>query len=396
MNRILLPLIIVSFVWTSISIAQVPKTGERSPVQAISNLIQSSVDKEELPLSELNGRVVVLEFWATWCGPCIPALQHLQEVAAEVDEKNAVVIAIALEEKTRLDRFLKRNEYPALWFANDEERSTFKKFGLIGIPNTVILDGKGNIAAITTPDEVTKEVLTRVLEGKPAGVKEKVQKGIDVDWSPSLDDDGGEVFANLVIAEADPESHGGGSKMVPGSGRITGDGLNRSSLLQIAFRTRRTQIVDGFARSKPGDPTYRVSVLAPGGNDQLARDMLAEALKVKFGFKVRREMKTVEVFFLRQIEGSPPWEKTTVEPDKGTFRASGGGIELVGKPIFQAAEWFENISGKPVVDKTGLKERYDLKMEWVDGPSFTAALERVGLQLDKGEAPVEFLIIAPF
>lgn len=399
MIRTLLPIvtILAFFASSSITVAQIPNNGEQSPVQTIPNLIKSSVDKEELELSDLGGRVVVLEFWATWCSPCVSSLQHLQDVAAEFDEDRAVVIAIAVEEQARVKRFLERNKYPALWFACDEERSVFEKFGLVGIPNTVILDGNGKIAAITTPDEVTKELLQRISEGKPANVKAKAQRGIDIDWSPSLDSDGSEVFANLVIADADPEAHGGGSKMVPGSGRISGDGLARTNLLQIAFNTRNTRMIDGFGNFKPGEPTYKVSVLAPGGNDQLAREMLAAALRVKFGFQERREAKTVEVFFLRRTEGEgvSEWEKSTVKPDQESFRANGGGIELVGKPISKAAEWFENITGKPVIDETGLKDRYDLKLEWVDGPSFTAELERVGLRLEKGTAPLEFLIIEP-
>jgi uncharacterized protein (TIGR03435 family) len=319
----------------------------------------------------------------------------LEEVSAEAADVPLAMVAIAIEEESRLRTFLERSPHD-LWFATDEDRSTFEAFELVGVPNTVIIDPQGRVAALTRPEEITADVLRRVAAGESAGVVQKVQKGVDLDWAPTLDEEGGEVYASVIIADADPEAHGGGHQFKPGSGRISGDGVYRANLIQVAYDVPNSRLIDGIGPWSADQPQYRFSVVAPGGDDDLARAMLARAIEVKFGFSMKRESREVDCYYLRRTENTPPFAASQPPTEgKPTWTASGGGITLVHQPLENLRMWTENLMQKPVVDETELADLYDLKLEWVGRDGFLEALRGVGLELVDGQCEIEYVVIEP-
>ena len=62
-----------------------PKIGDRAPELAIDTMLKGPVDND-LSWKALKGQALVLEFWATWCGPCIGAIPHFNELAEAVRE----------------------------------------------------------------------------------------------------------------------------------------------------------------------------------------------------------------------------------------------------------------------------------------------------------------------
>ncbi|MEM1451994.1 MAG: redoxin domain-containing protein [Planctomycetota bacterium] len=384
MLRILLPLCAL-VVATRPAAIDVPTLGDPAPALTV-----DADDSVQLDWSELRGRVVVLEFWATWCGPCIPALEHLGELQSALEGEDIVFLGISPESAERMDRFLERHDVP-FPIALDRDDATFGAYGVRTVPTTIVVDREGRIAARSRPTDVTETALRNVLDGKPAGLDELRDRAADLMWSPA-DSEDGEVFARVVIADSD--ASGGGSRFRPGSGAITGDGLLRSNLVQLAHRVPFTRIVDRMPPSDPKD-VYRVSVLAPGGDDDLARLLLARSIDVKFGMETRLEEVEREVYVLRLQEGVDPWPPSTAPKTERTGSAFGGGLHHVGQPFDNARAWFENVLRTPVIDETGLDERYDLKLEWVDGGSFRAELARVGLELERATRPVQCLVVEP-
>jgi len=339
----------------------------------------------------LRGHVVVLEFWATWCAPCIPALDHLGRLEREFAGDGVRFLGISPETPERIERFLESREV-AFPIALDRDNATFEAYGVKIVPTTIVVDGNGRLVARTRPEQLTAAVLRRVLAGEPAGLEVVHDVQSNIDWEPESTEEG-EVYARVVIADSDSSS--GGMRFAPGSGRISGDGMHRDNMLQIAYDVPNTRILNKLPAWSRDDPVYKLSVLAPGQDDELARRMLAGALEVKFRFTARRVEHETDVLVLARDPSVRDWPESTAAQGDWKRSAYGGGVDYTGQPIAELCDWFENITGKPVEDETLLGGRYDIEMEWVDNRSFTEELARYGLELIPERRAIEVLLVEP-
>jgi thiol-disulfide isomerase/thioredoxin len=114
-----------------------------------------AVDGQDVDTVKLRGKVVLVDFWATWCGPCIRALPEVKAAYEKLHAKGFEVVAISLDEdKEALDRFLKKNEIPwPQYFDGKGWQNTFaKQYGIQAIPATWLLDKKGKLREMETRD----------------------------------------------------------------------------------------------------------------------------------------------------------------------------------------------------------------------------------------------------
>ncbi len=131
------------------------------PVTAIADgatapdFVMKDAAGKEVKLADHAGKVVVLDFWATWCGPCKAALPHLQEVAKQWKDKGVVVIASCTNDgREEFEEFVAENaaKYPDVIFAHDakargEDRASRSLYGVGGIPHQFVIGKDGKIAA---------------------------------------------------------------------------------------------------------------------------------------------------------------------------------------------------------------------------------------------------------
>jgi thiol-disulfide isomerase/thioredoxin len=120
---------------------------------------------EEHGVADFRGRVVVLEFWATSCGPCHPAMEKLLEMAAvhERDWKDRVVV-LPISTDHRIDRVKTHIEsrgwdtIPHYWSSREADEyfsSAEKKYAVYGIPQAILIDQEGRIAWRGDPSRST-------------------------------------------------------------------------------------------------------------------------------------------------------------------------------------------------------------------------------------------------
>ena len=89
---------------------------------------------------------MVLDFWATWCGPCIKALPQLIESISDFAPEEVVLVAVNQgENKKRITQFLQQKKLMDLTVAMDKNQRIGRNYQVQGIPKTVVIDQKGII-----------------------------------------------------------------------------------------------------------------------------------------------------------------------------------------------------------------------------------------------------------
>lgn len=105
------------------------------------------LDGSKVELASLKGKVVLLDFWATWCGPCVRGLPKVAEVAGALAEQGVVFLAVNLDEdKETIRKFLDQKKLELRVAMADQKVG--EQFGIDGIPHTVIVGRDGVVRAV--------------------------------------------------------------------------------------------------------------------------------------------------------------------------------------------------------------------------------------------------------
>jgi len=106
----------------------------------------TALDGKTYNLDALRGKVVLLNFWATWCPPCRREMPDMEKMFQRFSSKGLVVLAVSDEKRETVEDFLKKQNYtfPVLL---DSGRTVNTAFGIQGIPNSFLFDRQGKLAA---------------------------------------------------------------------------------------------------------------------------------------------------------------------------------------------------------------------------------------------------------
>ena len=109
------------------------------------DFVLQSASGKNVRLSELKGRIVMLNFWATWCGPCAEEIPHLNELHESLDPYDFELLGINLDEDQSKAMHLANKlevNFPVLF---DTEKDVSKSFDIKAMPTTIIIDRAGKI-----------------------------------------------------------------------------------------------------------------------------------------------------------------------------------------------------------------------------------------------------------
>jgi thiol-disulfide isomerase/thioredoxin len=124
-------------------------------------------------MRDYRGKVVILEFWATYCGPCLPAMDHLAKVWSNFTSE-VEVFAITDEPRSKVVSSLSKRP-TSLLVALDDDKTLNRLFYHQFMPHTVIIGPDGFVKAITSPDQITKELIYVAKSGADLTVKTKAE-----------------------------------------------------------------------------------------------------------------------------------------------------------------------------------------------------------------------------
>ncbi len=117
------------------------QVGDRFP-----DLRKHSIEGD-LPAT-LQGKVVVVDFWASWCGPCKESFSVMEELHLRFSEQGLVILAVNVDEsRAAMEEFLK--EHPVRFnVVRDAKKSLVRAVNIQSMPSSYILDTKGRVHAI--------------------------------------------------------------------------------------------------------------------------------------------------------------------------------------------------------------------------------------------------------
>ncbi len=144
-----------------------PWAGGPPPALALKDL-----DGGSHRLSDYRGKVILVNFWATWCGPCRDEMPSIQELKDKLAGKPFVVLAVNLDEpESRIRKFLSQMKKLDFTILLDPERKAARAWGARILPATYIIgpDGKIRYSLVGEIDWGNEHVVSRIAELLPAG-----------------------------------------------------------------------------------------------------------------------------------------------------------------------------------------------------------------------------------
>jgi uncharacterized protein (TIGR03435 family) len=333
-----------------------PALGGVPPPLTVTKMLQGSSD---LSWAKLKGKVVVLEFWATWCGPCVQSIPHVNDLAEQFKNKPVVFISVTSENEEVVRQFLKAHPLKTQVGLDDYEVLN-KAFHVQGIPHVIIVDASGHIAAISHPAVVKPEHLEEVLAGKKCSLPEPEIYTVDNRSPEAVPNEAPALFEVSIREHKMPAQIRGPICMwSKDTNGMKGKIATVESALHAVFDKSASQTI--LKCKLPGgyyDFNLRMS---PGHSNELQNAFIA-SLRATFNLEVRQYIKEMPVYILTQENTNAPGFRRVEKTGGGG--QTGGGFRLNGTKMNGVANFLEAALGRPVLDESGLDGLFYVDMKW--------------------------------
>lgn len=164
------PILLSALVLVSLSASAVlgaARIGDPAAPLAVKDWVQG----QPVDLAAGKGKqIVVVEFWATWCGPCRTSIPHLTDLQKKYQDKDVVFVGISDEDADTVKPFVKKmGDKMAYTVAADPDRKTYtaymEAYGQNGIPTAFVVDREGRVAWVGHPMAELDETLEKLVAG---------------------------------------------------------------------------------------------------------------------------------------------------------------------------------------------------------------------------------------
>ena len=373
------------------------KIGETVNNITFKTILNAPVNRADI--SQFKGKVIWLEFWATWCSPCVAAMPNLQSLQKAYKGK-LQVITITSEKEVRIKQFI-HNRPSNLWFAIDTADAIRAYFPFHTIPHSILIDKNGVVVAITSPENITKQAIADVLAGKKINLPVKNDLIVEDPFKTFFPADP-TVQSRFLVQ---PEIDGLGSAYmnyqrdsVFKDRRLSMLNLSLENAYRIAYGDvpyGRTQELTPRAIEEE-NKLYCIDVIVPKGHEADLKPYTIRQLSSNFDLQaaMEKQRKTVYILTIADTAKFAKLKRSTAkEKDFTADHSDFNGQDVKLSDLDAYLEGF-GIVKLPVVDETGDNTSYDIDLKYMPEKKgdLEDALADLGLQLKKEERDIDILV----
>ncbi|HSU50551.1 MAG TPA: redoxin domain-containing protein [Segetibacter sp.] len=372
--------------------------------------------KEKLAISDLKGKFVIIDFWGTFCVPCIndiPKIEQLQKRYGDTMQ----ILMVATDGLERATQFyktrVKANKPMQLPCAIN--RRSVNYFQVKEVSTYVWIDDQGIIKAITDDSQITEKNVADFVNRKNVVFRQK-EKEVKIDFKKYMAAVASEMDSSSVLYNSTLTKHLKGVRssyfpMVKGRTRVYVTNMPASKFYQIAFGDstgavpfNRT-VIESAHPEKIECPenedfevwkvnnTYCYELTVPKEKQKDILNIMQEELKRLFGLNVFREYRTQKCLILKKEKEPRFFADSNTTPK---MAMSVGGVTVKNHPFSTLAELIQHyLQRKIVLDETGITGKIDvvLQVQMNDEDAVNAALKQYGLSLRYENRQVLMLVI---
>lgn len=398
--------------------------GDKIPDIELQNVLNYSTQK--IRLSDFPKKALILDFWATWCAPCVAMLP--EENALQKQFKNSLqFLLISSEEPSRVEDFFNKLN-PSLRYdlISAIDVNLPDSFNVRSVPHYVWIDSKGQIKAFTGPNEVTADNIQKLIDGMPLNIHMKIDEksriGFDIAQPLLMDNDVAKDIGFKYYSVLTPYISGVGSSIrIPkpehgdeGNRRITVLNYSIAGLYRLAYAEgssliypfRRTVIeaedVDKYAPSTSAirdslknEYIFSYDLIIPQADSVLLfKDMQADLDKF-FGLKVVKEKRLMKCFVLKMKNA----DRLSTNNQSPQMKSTQLYIKMQNQPfsfLAGAIRLYIPRDVADVIDETGFNKNVDIDINVNIGKitELKTALSQYGVDVNIENRTVEVLVLS--
>ena len=344
-----------------------PMLGKVCPDFSMSVIGANGVEKP-LALSELRGKVVILEFWATYCAPCIPYIKHFEKLQSQFGDA-IKVIEISEENRDKVDAFIQKRGYKNVSFAMDWGRKLNDMFYHHFIPHTVVIDQDGVVLAFTSPDEIDQEVIGKLINREPVTftMKHEYQESSYTSSTNTLQNYDQPIIVNKLKnqtykIEFSHYKEGYATEFVKeSSSEYKFINCPLSLIYQILYDQKTSRVIldvnEPAKYSFENQNSYCLDLSVPDFIGKSVQEVAISQLESLFPLRSKVEVRNRKIFTL--LKSDLPRAMNSVDST---------GIIQKGLTIKDLMNYMESnpqlVNNLPVVNETGLPDTTILDLDW--------------------------------
>ena len=373
--------------------------------------------KEKLSIASLKGKFIILDFWGTFCLPCITAFPKIEGFQKRFGDTLQVLL-VATDGYQKAAQFYearnKSNNPMALPCSVNRNAADY--FQIKEVSTYIWIDDQGYIKGITDEFQLTEQNIADFINKKNVQLKGVEKKAIR-DKKQYLVAQASEIDSNAVMFSSSLTKYlngVSGSYFFPKKGigaRITADNASVNNLYRMAFGDS-TGIVpynrliiesahpekyklpknEDFDKWKY-DNAYCYELKVPKEKQSDILKIMQDDLKRMFGANVYMENRTVQCLILVAEKPLRCLADKTLSPKR---EINAGGVTVINSPFKEFVELIQHFNQEKIMlDETGITDNVDiaLKAQMNDVDALNAALQKYGLHLQYEDRSVRMLII---